>query len=154
MPMTLSDARTMTLAILAKNYAYNWSVSEDRAIKRMGCTHHDTRTITYSKYYLESAPYDEIVNTIRHECAHAIAGPHAGHGPIWRRTFIYLGGNGKRTGKASETQRAKIAVKRENPLWDVSCPTCNISLGGFHRRPKKAYNHKICKTPIVLTKTR
>lgn len=60
-----------------------WSFSFDKGRKRFGMCDYRTRTISLSLEMTVFNFEDEVVDTIRHEIAHALAGYKAGHGPAW-----------------------------------------------------------------------
>lgn len=54
--------------------------------------------IQISTFYIRASHVheDQVINTILHEMAHAIAGPDAGHGAEWRRVALSIGCDAKR----------------------------------------------------------
>ena len=63
------------------------------------CSHHN-KTIQLSKFLTESQPVGEVLDTIKHEIAHALAGSGEGHGRVWKRYCKMVGCNGKRSSKS------------------------------------------------------
>jgi len=64
-----------------------WDVVIDKAISRLGGCHVKKRYITLSSNHIANHPRERVLNTIRHEVAHAIAfRDHnaRGHGHAWR----------------------------------------------------------------------
>lgn len=88
--LTLETMRTEGL--LETGWTFRW----DDARRRFGCCRYDRKRITLSRHLTALNSRDEVVNTIRHEVAHAICGKEAGHGPVWRKVCIALGGDGRR----------------------------------------------------------
>ena len=62
----------------------------DNAKRRAGCCDYRYKRIQLSKYFTEHNSNQQIINTILHEVAHALAGPRAGHGLKWNETFMKL----------------------------------------------------------------
>ena len=62
----------------------------DNAKRRAGCCSYRRKRISLSKYFVEHNSKKEVMNTILHEVAHAMAGYEAGHGPKWKAIFTKL----------------------------------------------------------------
>lgn len=78
--------------------ARGWVYRFDTAVSRAGCCYFATRTIALSKHLALSSQHDmkHVKNIILHEIAHALAGPAAAHGPVWRETALRIGCDGCR----------------------------------------------------------
>jgi predicted SprT family Zn-dependent metalloprotease len=77
---------------LADMYRFTW----DNAKRRRGCCNYRKGTISLSYPLTQIIPEDNIINTILHEIAHALAPAWDGHGPAWRKIALALGCDGKR----------------------------------------------------------
>lgn len=136
--MDTNKARRMALDLMAQHgvtgrYQFKW----DRAKSRLGLTRHDKGTISLSFSYVQSASEDNVRNTILHEIAHAMVGPGHGHGNVWRRQFLAIGGNGARTGEREADLRKTFVV---------SCPACGpLGTVKGHRMPRR-YSNSRCRT--------
>lgn len=73
-----------------------WTFGFDSAKRRAGLCNFTEHRITVSRYLAERSGDDEIHQVLLHEIAHALAGPEAAHGPVWRRTAAELGYVGSR----------------------------------------------------------
>jgi len=73
-----------------------WDYDYDRAKRRLGCCKYGPKLLTFSLPFIDINPLDVMVNTIRHEIAHALSGPTAGHGIIWKRKAIEIGARPER----------------------------------------------------------
>lgn len=76
--------------------AEGWRFRMDDARRRFGCCRYDKKLITVSRHLAALNSRDEVINTIRHEIAHAICGKAEGHGPTWRKVHQAMGGDGRR----------------------------------------------------------
>lgn len=80
-----------------------WEFGWDRAVKRLGCCCVARRRITLSRYFVQAHLHGEqaqILDTILHEIAHALAweqARHAGHGPLWKAWCVALGATPRAT---------------------------------------------------------
>jgi len=107
--------------------ARGWRFSFDRAKKRFGsCRHHEKR-ITLSRPLTEIGSEADVLDTIRHEVAHALAGPRAGHGPKWKAMAEQVGAKPERCGEGP--------LLRDGNYVAV-CPTCGRAYYRY-RRPKR-----------------
>lgn len=77
---------------MIETYLNGWTFDWDRAVRRAGCCHHGTKTITLSRpiFTLEENR-ENARNTLLHEIAHALVGAGEGHGPRWRAQARALG---------------------------------------------------------------
>jgi hypothetical protein len=87
-----------------------------------------TKRIEIAEYYARNSSPESVLDTLLHEIAHAIAGPKAGHGPVWKAVAIRLGATPRACDNSPET-----VVKPGD--WQATCPACKKV---FHRykRPK------------------
>lgn len=91
----------------------DWTIKEDRTVRRLGQCRYMVKEIGLSKDYIRvmlerSNPLDLIV-TFLHEVAHIKAGHGAGHGPIWREWCTALGIDGEPARKKSTPETSVIA---------------------------------------------
>lgn len=56
-----------------------------KAKSYVGLCNYRRKDITVSTYYLDKMTLDELLDTLNHEMAHAVAGPQAEHGPVWQK---------------------------------------------------------------------
>lgn len=80
---------------LARHGVVGWSVMMDARTDRMGACDHARKIVVISKANLTRGPI-AVRETIRHEVAHVLAGPNAGHGDVWREACKITGSTGIR----------------------------------------------------------
>lgn len=68
-----------------------WTVGLDRAKRRLGKCSYSQKRVSLSINHIRFGTDEEVMNTIRHEVAHAIAGPGTKHGPVWKQWARILG---------------------------------------------------------------
>ena len=73
----------------------DWVFKVDSAKTRLGVCKYKSRVISLSKLFISRATEEEVLNTIRHEIAHALT-PGDGHGAAWWKTALSIGSDGKR----------------------------------------------------------
>ncbi|MDR0990674.1 MAG: SprT-like domain-containing protein [Propionibacteriaceae bacterium] len=112
-------------AELIDHYLPGWTFAFDHARTRIGCCHYHDQRITLSRHLLRHLSAEEVDQALRHEIAHALTGPKAGHGAIWRRTATGLGYTGQRT--------MPVPAARQQARWIAACPQGHTYLR--HRRP-------------------
>lgn len=111
-----------------------WSFGFDSAKKRLGVCKYSEHLISLSRYFVDLHSLDEIDQVLRHEIAHALAGPKAGHGPKWKKLATELGYNHKRiSGDEIGNATAKLIG---------TCP--NGHLVYRHRKPKSPLSCSRC----------
>lgn len=123
----------------------------DNAKRRLGATHvyraknadgkvvHIPTKITLSKHYVLLLPEDEVRDVMLHEIAHALT-PNHGHDHVWRAAARKIGAKGTRCATPSAAPPAPIAGM---------CPKCSVKVSEHHRKPRAAWVHKTCRTPLV-----
>lgn len=94
--MNTTHAAKMAVDLIRWHGLSEWCFDWDRAQVRFGCCHFQTKTITLSYKLVSSNSADEVLNTILHEIAHALAGPRHGHGGEWRALAVSIGCSGAR----------------------------------------------------------
>lgn len=82
--------------------------------------------IELSRRYIASNPEENVLDTIRHEVAHALAGPTAHHGPVWQDWCRKVGCSPV---CCSEHKMMPAGI------WQATCPGCT-KLYSRHRRPR------------------
>ncbi len=89
-----------------------WKFAFDLAPARGGICRYNEKLIALSVTYCLKASKEEIVNTILHEIAHAIAGPNHGHDEAWKAIARRIGCTAKRCHHVDHTP----------PRWRGECP--------------------------------
>lgn len=144
--MRAADVPRLARELLDKWGLAAWQFSWNRAIRRAGCCHYRDKTITLSMYYAqlncERLP-DDVLDTILHEIAHALAGPKAGHGPEWKKQCVRVGA------KPERCYRDTVAMP--TPKLEAVCGGCN-RLFHRHKLPRNG-NFRYC-TPCGPDKGR
>lgn len=68
-----------------------WTVAFGSAKKRLGSCDYGKRVLRFSRVFIAQATWQEIEDVILHEVAHAMVGPHQGHGELWKNTAEMIG---------------------------------------------------------------
>ncbi len=103
----------------------NWSARLDHARQRCGSCHFQRREITLSRHFVSLNDTAEVEATILHEVAHALAGPHAGHGPAWQRIAHQIG---------APSAATNGSARMPQPPWGLRCTACTRIVAMRHRR--------------------
>lgn len=135
--MILAEAAAAARQLMDFYDLGEWSFGFDRAKRRCGNTNFGTTTITLSRYYVELNGPDLVMDTIRHEIAHVLAGPAAGHGPLWKKYAVHVG---------ARPCARKSAVMPPGD-WHGRCD-CGYP-HRMHRKPKRAWHCNTCRTLIA-----
>lgn len=108
-----------------------WRFGFDNAKRRAGLCNFTERRITVSRYLAAKFDDDEIHQILLHEVAHAMAGPRAGHGAVWKRTAAEIGYVGGRTHDGE--------IAHERAPWVGACPA-----GHPHYRFRRPTREQSC----------
>ena len=96
-------------------WTFRWNSQRSNA----GMCKYNHKRIEVSAVIAEYVTPESTWNTVLHEVAHALAGPHAGHGPKWLATCKELGGSGN----VSTTLDGDIAERfTRSSRWVGKCP--------------------------------
>lgn len=90
--MNTYDAINITMKELEKWGLSHWKVSlNSRLTRALGCCVYSRNEIELQRRYVQENNVEIVLDTIRHEIAHALAGHKAGHGPEWKMWAIKVG---------------------------------------------------------------
>lgn len=124
-PSDLSEANILdyarqALTELGLNVAgYGWQFGTNNSKSNLGQCNYNRRTVEISRHFLGAVPVTDMWNTVLHEIAHAIAGPNAGHGHLWKRVHTALGGTAEATASLNAEAREKVQARAK---WQGVCP--------------------------------
>lgn len=149
-PHTLDEIEAFTRALMADHGLHDWEFRWDRAKERFGACWYRRRWITLSRHLTPQCELEEIHDTILHEIAHALAGPHAKHGPRWKAIARELGAHPS----ATAAHPARVA-----PRYVGTCPNClrtvrahrrgNLACGVCSATYQPAYRLRWTEVPAV-----
>ena len=135
----LGAAIDLATELMQAHRLVGWRIKLDHARRRAGQCDYSTKTISLSRLYVRNADADHIRDTILHEIAHALVGPHHGHDAVWRQKAREIGCTASRCHTLSFS-RAKwrmrcpngcFAVERHRRKSGLICASCKASVE-FH----------------------
>lgn len=91
---TPHQVRHLAETLIARYLSPEWSFDFDQAVRRAGLCNFSKKRITVSRKLILLGSDKDAEQTILHEIAHALAGPEAGHGKVWKQTATALGYHG------------------------------------------------------------
>lgn len=146
--MSLRDIEALANAKLREHnlYQIGWRFKWDRAQRRVGQCRFGAQEIGLSKpIYSITANEPDAINTILHEIAHALAGPHAGHGPEWKRVAHSIGCSAQRC--------APVHMVRPETKFTGTCGCSDYKhrmtrLSRAYDGSIVAYKCRMCRTTI------
>ncbi|NCA70157.1 MAG: sprT domain-containing protein [Sphingobacteriia bacterium] len=115
----------------------DWSFGWNRRLRAHGLCRFDRRCIELSAVLTAHEPDgDFVLNTIRHEIAHALAGPGAGHGPRWRAWAVRVGCT-----HIASTRAASRGAEHPPPRYLLLAVIDGHEqvVRHYHRRPSRAF---------------
>ena len=89
--MDLKELGAIAQQELKKHGLRGWTFGLAKTRRRLGVCKYRAKRIEIAEYYARNSPEESVLDTLRHEIAHAIAGPAAKHGPKWKAVAIRLG---------------------------------------------------------------
>jgi predicted SprT family Zn-dependent metalloprotease len=126
------------------NGLHGWTFGLSDAKRRLGVCKYRTKRIEIAAYYARHSPEESVLDTLRHEIAHAIAGPAARHGPKWKAVAIKLGA----TPESCETSGQAVVQPGD---WQATCPACEKTVH-LYRQPRSVTGYRCrCEARSPLT---
>lgn len=125
------DLQKLTLRAaqeLAEHNLPGWSFAFGESKRRLGVCKYLVKRIEIARYYATHSAEDHVLDTLFHEIAHALAGPKAGHGPVWQAIAIRLGA------KPQACDRSGEAVVQPGD-WQADCPGCTQTHHRYKQPP-------------------
>jgi predicted SprT family Zn-dependent metalloprotease len=143
--MDLKELEAIASREMTKHELHGWTFGMANTKRRLGVCKYLTKRIEIAEYYALNSPQESVLDTLRHEIAHAIAGPKAGHGPAWKAVAVRIGAKPRACDNSDET-----VVKPGD--WQATCSACKKI---FHRykRPRSLIGYRCrCKgrSPLVF----
>ena len=121
-----------------------WTFGLAHTKRRLGVCKYLTKRIEIAEYHARNNPPAVVLDTLRHEIAHAIAGPAAGHGPAWKVVAIRLGA----TPRACDNSHETVVTPGD---WQATCPACTRTSYRY-RRPTSLSGYRCrCEARSPLT---
>lgn len=71
-------------------WVFGWNTNKTR----IGVCRHKSKRIELAIFRFENTVNSDLhlfIDTVKHEIAHALAGPRAGHGPVWKKWAVKVG---------------------------------------------------------------
>ena len=132
----LADAIETATELMQQHGLTGWRIKLDHARRRAGQCDFNTKVISLSRLYVRNAEKDHIRDTILHEIAHALVGPHHGHDAVWRQKAREIGCTATRCHSLSFSKARWVmqcpngcfAVERHRRKSGLVCATCKISV--------------------------
>ena len=118
-------------ALFQEHGLKGWRLTLDHARRRAGQCDYRTKTISLSRHYVRYAEKAHIKDTILHEIAHALVGPHHGHDAIWRQKAREIGCT------ATRCHTLEFSTAR----WVMRCPK-----GCFEVARHRRKSNMVCAT--------
>lgn len=126
--MDIVDLRQKARNLMDHYNLQSWRFKLNTNKSRLGVCKFRSKSVEVQEYYAMHNPESEVMDTVKHEIAHALVGPGHGHGPVWKAMAIKLGCTPKSCGGSH--------VKVKEGDWKAQCPTC-LKKFNMHRRPKR-----------------
>lgn len=142
--MDLEELDEMARQEFKKYGLRGWTFGLAKARRRLGVCKFKAKRIEIGAYYARHNPTENVLDTLRHEIAHALAGPAAKHGPRWKAIAIRLGAKPQSCETADE-------VVVEPGDWQATCPACNKTIH-LYRAPRSLTGYRCkCEARSPLT---
>lgn len=141
--MNIQEAQWLATKLLEEHglAQKGWTFEFDNAKRRFGVCRFRSKRIGLSKPLTEANDYVQVVDTILHEIAHAIAGHAAGHGPEWKKVCIRIGAKPERCYSSEDT--TIIAGK-----YRAVCGACGKTHSRHKRIPSGRRTACLCQNHI------
>ena len=126
--MNLQDAVKIASQEMSKySQLEGWVFRFDSGRNRFGYCNSRRHVISLSEALTHLNAEKDVLDTIRHEIAHALVGPKNGHNRVWKQMCMTVGA---RPSRCYDSQNV-VAVKAK---WVAVCPSCGGSTPRHKRR--------------------
>ena len=126
--------------------AEGWKLAFNRRKRALGLCNYTKKTIELSVYFIKNATYAQVVETVKHELAHALT-PGDGHGRAWKAVYMGMGGNGQRLAKQEDGYKP-MKVK---PKWVLVDKRNDEVVYEYHAKPRRpAHRLMVQDDPTTL----
>lgn len=98
-----------------------WRFDFNENKRRLGVCRQRKKRIELSLEYIANNTDAEVIDTIKHEIAHALVGPGHGHGPVWKAKAVELGCTPAACSSVAQMPQGR---------FQATCPNC----GKIHHR--------------------
>jgi hypothetical protein len=89
--MDLKILSDTAAALFAEYRLAGWTFGLAASKRRLGVCKYRRKRIEIGEFYARHNPDAAVLDTLLHEIAHALAGPKAGHGPVWQAIAARIG---------------------------------------------------------------
>lgn len=115
--MDLQGLEAIASREMTKHGLAGWTFGLANTKRQLGVCKYRKKRIEIGEYNALNSSQESVLDTLLHEIAHAIAGPKAGHGPVWKAVAIRLGATPRACDNSPET-----VVKPGD--WQATCLAC------------------------------
>ena len=136
--MDLKILSETAAALFAEHRLAGWTFGLAGSKRRLGVCKYRRKRIEISEFYARHNPDAAVLDTLLHEIAHALAGPKAGHGPVWQVIAVRLGA----TPRACDDSPDTVVEPGD---WRTTCPACDRTHHRY-KRPRSLSGYR-CKCP-------
>lgn len=126
--MDLEACKQAAYALFRKHKLTGWTFGFRNTGRRLGVCKWRGYRIELQTYYAQHNPESEVMETVLHEIAHALAGPKHGHDAVWQSIAREIGCKdikAKATGAEIITKPGK---------YQARCKNCDKTYN-LHRKP-------------------
>ena len=142
--MELKELEAIAQQEMKANGLHDWTFGLAKTKRRLGVCKYRTKRIEIAEYHARNNPPSVVLDTLRHEIAHAIAGPAAKHGPRWKAVAIRLGA----TPRSCETSQQAVMEPGD---WQATCSACQKTIH-LYRAPRNLTGYRCkCEARSPLT---
>jgi len=136
--LELEIVKQLAEAELAKQNLFDWKFKFDNSKRRFGLCSFSTKTISLSRTLALLNSEIDIIDTIKHEVAHAIVGSGNGHNHIWKKKAVELGCSEKRCYESKFVQKPK-------GIYIYECSNCKQRIERFKQSQKDCACATCCR---------
>lgn len=137
---TAMDCIGIARGLMNTHGLVDWKLDMGSSKSTAGFCFYDHKTIRISMAFGVSVAEQVLINTIKHEIAHALSGAGHGHDSVWKAKALEIGCDGERC------HREQFS----HPPFLMKCPNACFQPKGVHRRSRKAKVCRKCSSPVQL----
>ena len=117
--MDLNKASWIAKELMKAHNLNDWGFRFAKSVNNLGFCSYNRKEIALSVSHTALGSEERVRNTILHEIAHALVGPHHDHDNTWRSKAIEIGCDGQRCSTVKPDEK----VERR---YHIVCPRCGV----------------------------
>lgn len=135
--MTVAELELEAIVLFDQWNLNDWTLVIGKRARSLGVCRYRPKVIEITRHHIENDPYPDVMDTLKHEIAHALVFLQYGltvqpHGPEWKAMAEKVGCNPV---ACEATASVELRLSKPPGKWFAICPGCSVRFD-YYRKPK------------------